>query len=75
MTDKPDCGYMRPMSKPRLRLVRVDPMDPAQVRPWGPFVRRDHVAIEARRLALGYAKEGLRRQGLRPQYMEVRQLS
>ena len=73
-TDLP-CGYMRPSSKPRLRLVRVDPMDPAQVVPWGPAVKRIEAQVWARQLALRYTKEGLRRQGLKPQYMEIRELS
>src|SRR5213594_2371550 len=73
-TDLP-CGYMRPSSKPRLRLVRVDPMDPAQVRPWGPAVKRAEVNVLARYLALGAAKELVRRAGGKPQYMEIKELS
>jgi hypothetical protein len=68
------CGYIRPSSKPRLRLVRVDPMDPAQVVPWGPAVKRVEVNVLARYLALGEAKEAVRRAGGKPQYMDTREL-
>jgi hypothetical protein len=79
-TDETDltCGYIRRTSKPRLRLVRVDPMDPAQVVPTrieGPYVKRVEVNVLARYLALGEAKEAVRRQGGKPQYMEIKELS
>jgi hypothetical protein len=72
-TDLP-CGCIRPKTKPRLRLVKANdplasPINPANVIPMS------SVFVEARRLALNEAKEACRRQGLRPQYMEVRELS
>ncbi len=65
MTDDPECGCVVPAPKPKLRLVRVDPMDPAQVIPIS------SVACEARRQARLAVKEGLRRQGLKPEYMDI----
>ncbi len=62
MTDDPECGCVVPAPKPKLRLVRVDPMDPAQVIPIS------SVACRQARLAV---KEGLRRQGLKPEYMDI----
>jgi hypothetical protein len=71
------CGYalMRAKEKPKLRLVRANSMDPMQVRPWSPLhVSRVEVNVLARYLALGEAKEAVRRQGGKPQYMDTREL-
>jgi len=65
MTDYPQCGCVVPAPKPKLRLVRVDPMDPAQVIPVS------SVACEARRLARKEVKEALRHQGLKPDHMDI----
>jgi hypothetical protein len=48
MTDDPECGCVVPAPKPKLRLARVDPMDPAQVVPWGPAVKRAEAGMLAR---------------------------
>jgi hypothetical protein len=61
MTDKLDCGCVRlGPTGPKLKLVKADPMDPAQVIPVS------SVYTEARRLARQRVRTDLQRQGIRP---------
>jgi hypothetical protein len=63
MTDNlPICGCVHRPTGPRLRLVKVDPLDPRQIIP----VPMSAAYTEARRLARKAVKEGLQRQGIRP---------
>jgi len=61
-TDLP-CGYIRPASRPKLRLVKIDSMDPAQVIPVG------SVAIVARQLARQHVRQEAQRRGEKWMYL------
>jgi hypothetical protein len=67
MTDIEECGcvHLSPTG-PKLRLVRADPLDPAQVIP----VPMSAVYTEARRLARQQVKINLQRQGINQWRME-----
>jgi hypothetical protein len=62
MSDKLECGCVYLPTGPKLKLVKADPMDPAQIIP----VPMASVFTEARRLARKRVKEGLQRQGIKP---------